>query len=256
MLDTSSIKIKPWRAILNEIDLPVGTAIWVLAAHFFTLISPAILIWFVWRHEDFLAQILYEPRLFYIGAVLMMVGSTFEIAQNAFDRWYLTEIPPSFCDCLFGSFICLAVATNIVATSGSDAWVWYLAYGLALVFPTFYLLGWPMDIARGLLGIWFAVAFYQLLGESVIFLPFVSVFLTLYFLGLLLATHAQSLHGFTTGVNALGMLCTPWAISNAANASPVSWFTTSAIAFVVVGIALAVKPRLKKLSATARRVIE
>lgn len=239
--------------IAREIDLPIGTAIWVLGAHIFTLLSPLLLIASVHYHWDYLQEVLHAPVLLYYSALLMMVGSAFEIADNTFDRWYLAELPTSLCDWVFSSCICFSIAFSISAYQGQATWLVIAAFAAATGFSVMYLMDWPKESMRGSLGVVSSLCLYLAVGDPVAFLPFVSAFLTVYFFGILKATLAQSMHGFTTIVNAFGMLCAPWAFYNTARGEPASILLVVVIAAVIVGGALLVKPRLLKLSATPRR---
>ncbi|HEB28982.1 MAG TPA: hypothetical protein ENI05_14720 [Porticoccus sp.] len=244
--------IKPWQKIAAEIDLPKGTATWVLGSHLFTLLSPLFLIAAVHHYWDYLQQVLYAPALLYYSAIVMMVGSAFEVADNTFDRWYLTGLPPSFCDWLFSSCICLSIALNITAYVGQYTWIVMAAFFAAIAFSIMYLMDWPKESMRGSLGVVSSFSLYWAVGDPVAFFPFVSAFLTVYFFGILQSTHAQSMHGFTTIVNAFGMLCTPWAFYNASKGEPASLMMVMTVATVIVVIALLIKPRLLRLSPTLR----
>ncbi|ARN74593.1 hypothetical protein [Oceanicoccus sagamiensis] len=208
--------IKPWHKIAEEINLPLPTAIWVLGAHAFTLLSPLLLMASVHIYWDYLQQVLYAPELLYLSAIVMMIGSAFEIADNTFDRWYLTGLPPSLCDWLFSCCICLSIALNITAFMGQYTLLVIAAFAAVIGFAVMYLMDWPQEIMRGGLGIVSAFSLYWVVGDPVAFFSFLSAYLTVYFFTILKATHAQSMHGFTTIVNAFGMLCTPWAFYNGA----------------------------------------
>lgn len=247
---------KPWQIIANEIDLPPGTASWVLMAHLFTLLSPLTVIWATWAYWDYLQTVMYAPGLLYLSAVLMMIASSFEIAQNTFDRWYLTEQPPALCDWLFSSLIMLSVAVNVMAFVGDQLWFSSLAFVLALLFSAMYLLGGPMNIPRSILGVGSSLAMFYVLRDPVVFLPFLSIYLTVVFLEVLLKTHAQSMHGFLTGIHGLALLCTPIAIMNAAAQTAVSWHLVLLVAIAVVLPTQLIKPWLGNLKATPRQFIE
>ena len=100
--------------VRSDIQLPLPTAIWVLAAHAIALFIPFVLIVAVNHHWAALQELTDYPVLFYVAAGVMMAGSAFEIAQNAVDKWYLTPATGSaegtgFCD---GMFFWLIVASQ------------------------------------------------------------------------------------------------------------------------------------------------
>lgn len=237
-----------------EVDLPTGTAIWVLSAHLVTLLSPLAISWAAHRYADFLASVMAAPGLLHLTAGLMIAGSAFETAQNTSDRWFLSAATPSLVDCLFGTSVCLALATTVVACFGAQPWLLALVYGVALAYPLMYVTGWPAEAARGTLGVASVGALFLTFKDPVVFLSLVSVFLTLYFFKLLLKTEAQSLHGFTTLVNVLGVVVIPWAIHNAVRGEPMPWWQLLALAGLLVGAALAAYPWLSRLEPTRRPV--
>ncbi|WP_101757800.1 hypothetical protein [Oceanicoccus sp. KOV_DT_Chl] len=237
----------------RQIDLPLATAIWVLGAHAFTLLSPLILIWAVYYYWEHLQQILYAPELLYFSAVLMMIGSAFEIADNTFDRWYLSGFTPTLCDWLFSSCIVLSLALNVIACVGQYQWLVFLSLALVLAFSIMYLFDWPKEIARGSLGVISCASLYSVVGDPVVFLPLLTTFLTVYFFGILQSTLAQSMHGFTTIVNAFGVFCLPWAFYNSAIGEPASVMWVITVSTVIVGSVLLLKPVLLDLSATSRK---
>ena len=244
--------IKPWHKIAEEINLPRGTAVWVLAAHLFTLLSPLVLMWAVFIYWDYLEQVLYAPALLYVSAVVLMVASAFEIADNTFDRWYLTGLPPSLCDWLFSVCICLSLALNITAFMGQYTLLVFASFVAVVGFAVMYLMDWPQEIMRGALGVGSVLSLYWVVGDPVAFFGFLSTYLTLYFFSLLKTTHAQSMHGFTAIVNAFGLLCTPWAFYNGAKGEPMSTMFVITLATVVVVASILIKPKLMALSATPR----
>ncbi len=244
--------IKPWHKIAEEINLPRGTATWVLGAHLFTLLSPLLLIWSVSVYWDYLEQLLYAPALLYVSAIVMMVGSAFEIADNTSDRWYLTGLPPSLCDWLFSVCICMSIALSITAYMGQYVWLVIAAFSAVIGFAVMYLMDWPQETMRGALGVVSAFSLYYVVGDPVAFFSFLSAYLTVYFFNILKATHAQSMHGFTTIVNAFGMLCTPWAFYNGARGELSNIMFVITVATVIVVASILLKPKLLALSATPR----
>ena len=237
------------------VDLPIATAVWVLTAHLVTLLSPLLISWAVQQHHAFLLTVMNAPKMLHVAAGLMMFGSAFEILQNSLDRWYLSTESRSLFDGLFGTCICFALATVVVACFGDQVWVRWAAYTVAASFPTLYVLGGPVEIIRGTLGAASVGSLYWTLTDPVVLLSFVSVFLTVFFFRLLMKTRAQSLHGATTLVNVLSALVIPWAIVNTASGTPMPWWQVLMVAAGLVGVALVAYPRLSNLPATPRRAI-
>ena len=193
------------------------------------------------------------PGMLHLAAGLMIAGSLFETIQNTLDRWFLNAETPSFYDCLFGTSICLALASIVVACFGNHQWLPWLAYSTALLFPVMYIARWPAEVIRGALGAASVASLYWTLRDPVVLLSLVSVFLTVYFFRLLMKTQAQSLHGVTTIVNVLGAVAIPWAIVNVANGTLMPWWQLLVLATTLVGGSLAAYPWLAKLTPTPRR---
>jgi hypothetical protein len=246
--------LKPWQRVGREIDLPVGTAVWVLIAHVLTILVPLLLVAAVAEHDTYLDTVLDRPALLYVSAGLFIVGSVCESAQNTLDRWYLTGTPPSLLDMLFNSLIVLALAFQVLAAVGDVGWVWPAALVIAALFPVAYLMGWPTPPIQAVLGLAAAVLIYQALDQPVVFFSLVTVFFTLYFLDILIKTHQQVMHGFTTLVNAFSVVALVAAISWAATGQQGwSWVIVIAVAVLAIGAAVVVRPWLLRLPPTLRR---
>lgn len=237
---------------LSLVDLPRGTASWVLSAHGLTVVSPLVLIWATWAFADALAQTTFAPGLFYLSALLLMVGSAIECAQNHRDDWYLTNNDRTVLDGIFNSCIVASLAVTSLACQGQHLWLWPLCIAAAVAYPVMYLKDWPKEIIQGLLGLVSTVCLYLSFRDPVVLLPLLTVFLTLYFLDILLKTRAQSMHGFTTIVNAVGLMAIPWAMYAAKLGTPASWTLIFGTCILVVGLAMVTRPRLLKLLATER----
>ena len=233
--------------------MPLGTAIWVLGAHVLTLLAPIILLWSVMHYEQDLEQIMYAPQWLYGSVICMMIASAFEAADNSFDRWYLTGLPPSQCDFMFSVGICLSMAFTILACVGQIISVVVSGFVLVAVFAYLYLIDGPKEAPRTILGLGSTIALYWVTGDPIVFLAFVATFLTIYFFSILCATLCQAMHGFTTIVNAFGMLCIPWAFYNVSSGRSTSEMFVIAVATSIVGVAILVKPRLMRLKATPRK---
>ena len=235
------------------VDLPRGTATWVLTAHALTIASPLVVVWAVLEHRPQLDDILFSPELLLGAAGLQVLGSLFESAQNHRDDWYLTHNDSTLLDGAFNTCIVSSLALTALACQGQAGWLWPLALGAAVAYAAMYALDWPKESMQGVVGLLSTLCLYLSFRDPVVVLPLLTVFLTLYFLNLLLKTHAQSLHGFTTVVNAVGLMAIPWAILNHVRGAVTGWGTVAAIFVVVIGLALVLRPRLAQLAATPRR---
>ena len=247
---------KAYAVILSEIELPPGLAIWVVTVHLLTLLSPLVLVWQINQHWDFVQAHAYNAALLYVAIALMMASSAFEIAQNAFDRWYLTgdtasALMSSFSDFLFYVFLVAGLVTIVIACQGDVIWA-VVGIVAAVAFTTLYLLGLSPYPALSVLGLTATTALYFSFGDPVVFLQLVCSGLTLFFFDLLLKTGAQVLHGFTTGSNALGVLMIVWAISNGATDQTKSWVFVLAVAAATGLVAFLMRPTLSKLTTTPR----
>lgn len=250
---SGQVSQQPWQQLAQEIDLPLPTAVWVLFAHLVTILSPLVIIVVVLRHQQPLEIMLFSTELMLASAALMIAGSIFESAQNTFDRWYLTRIEPSFCDFLFHSLINLSLAAIALACLGQYLWLWAIMGVCCLGFALCYLKGWNDAPMRTPISLLSAGAFYWIFGDPIIFLQFLMVFLTIYFFGLLLKTHCQALHGFTTIVNGFTALFIALGIGNAVDGNPTPWWLVIAVVVITVALALLIKPKLAALSATPRK---
>jgi hypothetical protein len=241
----------PWRAMREEIDLPARTAIWVLTAHVLTILSPLVVVWVLVQHGDDVARRVSQPWALYAGACVLVSASVAESAQNTLDKWYLLGTPPSLLDCVFSTLVVLSLVLNVVG-------VWGLGWAVPAVVATIaflalYLTGGPTHVVQALVGLTSAWALFRAFGDPVVFLSLVTVFLTLFFLHILVRTRQQAMHGFVTLVNAVGLMTTAAAIAGAATGSPWSWGAVLVVAAVTVGGALAARGRLLALPPTPHR---
>jgi hypothetical protein len=245
------------RQILSGIEIRGPEAAWVLSAHAYALIVPIALCTAVNYHWDYLAATVYMPSLLYIAAALLCAGSAFEIAQNAFDRWYLTSDSPSangtgFCDFLFYWLVTAGQALCAIAIGGDIWWVNVIAASTVLIFPACYMsqvahLA-PLSIAS-LLFVWLT---FSAFGDPIVFLQLLLAATTIYFFTALLKTGAQAIHGFTTLAASSGTWCFVWALNNSAAGTPNSWAFTLSIAIAVVAAGALFWPSLTSIRASAR----
>jgi hypothetical protein len=243
---------KPYQLIRREIDLPPLTAIWVLTAHLLTILSPLVMIAAIINHADYLQTVMYSPLLLLWAAGLFVAASIFETAQNTFDRWYLTGAPPALCDLLFNSLLVAALGLSALAYAGDIVWLWWLMIAAMVFFPLAYLLALPTPPFLAITGLAAALAGYRALQDPVIFFSLLSTFLTLFFLSILIKTRNQVMHGFTTIVNAVGLMATPLAIHQAATQTQASWLLVVVVSVLVIAVCLLLRKSLLRLSATPR----
>ena len=253
----TEVSESPKARIGREIDLPVPTAVWVLGVHLLTILAPILVIVVVADHRTHLDATLDHPALLYVYAVLLIVASAIESAQNTADRWYLYGVPPTLLDLLFNSLVALALAVSVLAVHGDHGWLWFVVLAVWVCYPIGYVLGvsWLRDGAQAVVGLASVVVLYAALREPVAFLALPTVFLTLYFLDLLVRTRQQVFHGCTTGINAVGLLATVAAIAWSGTSSGWGWGVVIGVAVVVVGAALLVRPVLLKAPPTPRKPV-
>jgi hypothetical protein len=60
---------KPYQRIRYEIDLPPLTAMWVLGAHLFTMLSPLVMIAAILEHYAFLQFVMYSHKIPLIAGI-------------------------------------------------------------------------------------------------------------------------------------------------------------------------------------------
>ena len=249
----------PARTVLSEIQIRGPEAVWVLLAHLYALLVPIVLVLVTHHHWDYLAATTHDPFLFYIAAVLMTIGSTFEVAQNAIDKWYLTPETGSangvgFCDMLAFWFFLAGQALIALGLAGDAWWVIAIATLAVVSFPASYLMQVQPFAASGVVGILVAVLGYRAFGDPVIFLPIFLGFVTVVFFNALLETGAQVLHGLTTVAASSGIWFFRWAVENGDAGAPNSWWFAGAILVVGAGLVVAIRPRMLKLPPSERVV--
>jgi hypothetical protein len=251
-MDSGEAPDRPWHRIRAEIDLPAATAWWVLTAHVLTILSPLLLIGYVAAHESELGQLLERPALLTASAVILIVASVVESAQNTLDRWYLTGVPPSLLDFVFTTLVGAALACQALAVYGDTSWMWPVMWGLVALLAAAYLLGRPVQPFQALLGVAGAGALYAATHDPIAWATLLTVFATVFFLSILLATRQQVMHGFTTLVNAASILFVIAALRGGITGETTSWLLLGAMAALVVGGLLALRPRLLRLGPTPR----
>lgn len=251
--DVTGSTIPARTRLRREIDLPTPVAVWVLAAHALTLLSPLVLVWVAHDRRDELRAVLDAPFALHVAAAFFFLGSAFEIAQNTTDRWYYVGPYPAFADLLFNGFIAFGLGALALAAGGDQVWVVGIVIAGAAAFVALYLAGHVPYPATGVLGIVGVGLLWQALDNPAILLLLVfTTGLNLYLLVLIVRTHAQSLHGGIALANGIGLLAVPLAIVGSLDGSPVSMATVALVTLgIAVGAAAAWRP-LAGLEATPR----
>jgi len=250
-------RVRAIERITAEIDLPFGVALWVIGAHVLTLLSPLLLVWVAFTHPMFIAERAAHPWLIVVGAAVMMVGSALEIAQNTFDRWYLTAdtgsaLLPTLVDCAFYTTICIGLMLVGIAVDDTPLLIALMALA-TLGTPILYLLDIPHHGMSAVLGAIVTFVLYRHFGNPSVWLFVVIGSTNGYFFTLLLKTLSQSLHGFTAIVNGVGTAVVAWSIHQSALGAPSSWLSVG-MTVAGMGVAMgAVYPLLSKLRATPRK---
>lgn len=252
--------VPPYRVIANEVDLPPGTAAWVLFAHFVTTVIPVYMMWVVYEHWDYLLENSFSPHMFYVAAGMFLCSSPFEVAQNNIDNWYLTEKCGSaygvgFCDFLFWFFMILGMVSLAVAARGDNAWLVGIACSAILVYPFVYLLRGIPYPALALCGIPATIAMYMTFGDPLIFFLIIGPSAVLmYFITAILRTGAQFLHGFATLSAGVGFLVATWGMQSGIKGQPHSWSLVAIACVVLLVAGVALRPRILRLAPTPHRI--
>jgi hypothetical protein len=235
----------------EEIDLPAGTAVWVLTAHVLTILAPLAVIAVVAVEWETVSARTEVPWLLYAGASMLVVASVAESAQNTLDRWYLTAVPRTLLDSVFSTLVIAYLVCTVVAVWG---WDWLLPGVVVLVaFVALYLLGGPIEPVQTVAGVASVTALWRAFDDPVVLVSLLAVFLTVFFLGVLLHTRQQAMHGFVTLVNAVGLLGLVLAVLDAERGTPWSLWQVLLLSAATIATVVALRPRLMRLPATPRR---
>ena len=241
----------------SQINLPTSTAVWVLGAHLFALLSPLAIAWVIGVNWQEISSRSDFPVLWYAAIALMMVASAFEIAQNTFDRWYLVpecgsaELP-ALSDLLFYLFAGLSQVLLVAALIGAAIWPVILAFAAVVAFGVLYVGGRTPFAALGMTTLLVSLALYFRLEEPLAFLLLGTGPFTVYFYRQLLSTGAQSLHGATAAAASAGPWIIAWVAHRGATGVVDGWKLLPVVALsVLIAGALLWRP-LGRLSATPR----
>lgn len=234
-----------------QIDLPRPVAAWVLTAHLLTLLSPLVLSWAVHRAGSDLDAHLATPFALHVAAGLFLIASAFEIAQNTVDRWYYTGPYAALSDLLFNGFIAFGLGALALADGGAW-WLVALVVAASVAFPVLYLRDAVPYPATGVLGLAAVAVLVASLDQPVVALLLVfTTGLNLYFLALVVRTHAQSLHGAIALTNGVGLLAVPWAVLAATGTAPSpTWPQVAVVAGGLVAVAVVAWRPLSRLAPT------
>jgi hypothetical protein len=228
----------------EEFDLSVPMATWIVFTHIFVLACPLALIWAVATYSDLLPEPFANSILVQLASAVYIGATAFEVAQNSADRWYLTEATRSVADLAFNTFMTVAFCMYTIGFLGMG-WVSLVAVVLTLVHPFAYIANHPSH--RGLSGtvvMMATISLYWVTRDPIVFLFMVGNGLGVYFITMLVKSRAQWLHGCGAFSFGLGFLSWPWALSNAANGTPLSWLSFAAVTTVIAVVAAALKPAL------------
>lgn len=247
------------KQILSAVEIRWPVATWVLGAHVYAVLVPLALCGAVHSHWDYLLRATYNPFLFYIAAAFFCAASAFEVAQNAFDKWYLTENVGSttdagFCDFLFFLMATAGQSACVLALGGGEWWAYLITTTAMIMVPVLYftqVMHFAPLSAVNLLAIYLG---YTAFGDPVIFLQLLLVAVTLYFFSLLLRTGAQVIHGFTTIAASSGTWFFIWALHNGASETQNSWAFALAIVTAALIAGTMLWPMLVRLPASLRVV--
>jgi len=240
------------RQLREEFDLPGGIAAWVVVTHVWVLASPLALIWAIDAYADALPTALANATLVKLASAVYLGSTAFEVAQNAADRWYLTESTRSMADLVFNAGMTLAFCLYTIGFTGLN-WLGIATIALTLVYPVLYIK--TTDAHRSVSGIvtlLATIALFFVTRDPATFLFMVGNFFGAYLIIVLIKHGSQWLHGWAAFMFGLGYLAWPLAIVNAARGTPMTWLQFGVItAAVIVGGAL-LTPLLRKLPKTPR----
>ena len=251
----------PARQVLASIEIRGLEAVWVLGAHLYAILVPLVLVLVTSHHWDYLQATVHDPFLFYVAAVLMAVGSGFEVAQNSIDRWYLTPEVASangvgFCDMMAFWFVSIGQAFFAIGIAGDASWVVAFSVLTVVVYPICYLTQTAHLLPQSLIGVLIAVLIFMKFGDPSIFLSILLGFSTMVFFFALLKTGAQLLHGLTTASAASGAWFFRWAVENGEAGTPESWTLVIVVTIAVFVALAALWPLITRLPASRRVVVQ
>lgn len=238
------------RQLREEFDVSGGIAAWLIVTHLWVLATPLVMIWAVVAYGDTLP--LASPALVMMASAIYIGSTAFEVAQNAADRWYLTESTRSGADLVFNAGLTLAFCLYTIGFVGLN-WLGLATIVLAVVYPAFYIR--TIEGHRSVSGVvtlLATVALFLVTRDPAAFLFIVLNACGAYLIMTLIRHGSQWLHGWAAFMFGLGYLAWPLAIVNAARGTPTTWLQFGVItAAVIVGGAV-LTPLMRRMPRTPR----
>lgn len=249
-------KKKAYEFILQEINIPIPLALFIIICHLVVLISPLALNWVAYRYNDYIQTHYTYPFMLHAAAGMFYIGGAFEIAQNNVDKWYITCSSYSLVNYLFYFFIASGQAILTLASAGNiENWITAISVISAVVIGISYLFNIPSYIF--LLGTTLPSCYgiYKSGGDPAVFLsPILSIVGATFFFGLLIKTRAQILHSGIVLFIGIQFLIFPWAIANSAQGKVHSWDFVIYTSLAIFAMMAILYYPLSKLKATVPRI--
>jgi len=240
------------RQLREEFDVPGGLAISLILSHLWVLAMPLVMIWAVITYADVLLIPLANPMLVVIASAIYIGSTSFEVAQNAADRWYLTEATRSGADLVFNVGLTLSFCLYTIGFVGLN-WLGLAAVVLTAVYPTLYIRTTDGHRAvSGVVTLIATVALFFVTWDPAAFLFIVGNFVGAYLITTLIKHGSQWLHAWAAFMFGVAYLAWPLAIVNAANDTEMSWLQFGVITAVVGVVAAALTPLMRRLPKTPR----
>jgi len=209
-------------------------ALWVFPIHLYALLVPLTLIPAANKNRLFLEEQTFNVDLLFAAAVVLVLGSLFEIIQNHIDRWLVTTESASgdgyslmdglftffillgqAMDGLFTFFILLGQALILISLIGQSNIVKTFALICVLAGPILYYRKQLVFLPTSLIGTINTIVVFMIFKDWVIFMQLITVALTIIFFNRLLDTGNQFYHGLTTLAASSGILFLAFVINNA-----------------------------------------
>lgn len=240
------------RQLREEFDVPGGIAAWLIASHLWVLATPLVMIWVIDAYADALPTGLASPALVIIASAVYIGSTAFEVAQNAADRWYLTESTRSGADLVFNTGLTLSFCLYTIGFTGLN-WLGIATIALAAVYPAFYIRSTDGHRAvSGVVTLLATVALFVVTRDPAAFLFIVLNACGAYLIMTLIKHGSQWLHGWAAFMFGLGYLAWPLTIVNAARGTPMTWLQFGVITAVVALGGVVLTPLMRRMPRTPR----
>lgn len=249
-------KKKAYEFIAEEINIPIPLALFIIFCHILVLISPLVLNWVAYHYNDFIQAHYTYPFLLHAAAGMFYIGSSFEIAQNAADRWYFISSSYTFINYLFYIFIGAGQLMLTLAAAGNIEW-WITAISVisALLIPICYLFSIPSYIFFLGTTLPSCYGIYRSGGDPSVFLAIILTSVgAVYIFNLLVKTRAQILHAAIVLFQGIQFLIFPWVIANSARGIYHGWDFVIYVTLAVIALMAILHYPLSKLKATVPRI--